>query len=213
MAFGGRYSKPPSVREVARCKPRRRERIKILNSLPQSPSVTAPSQRGPFFLRCGGRGRQPPPALWKTQRHTSFGLQNRPPCCAYKHSIKGISLLCCAYKHSMAVYSVSRTTYVVVFSIGRAGVVVPARHTSKRKAPSERELSPKVTGGENLIFLFSPSVSAYIEPPPSQREALNTVPQKPKIQAIRPFDIEKNFTRERKITEWKNELFPSCWRW
>lgn len=127
--------------------------------------------------------------------------------------IKGISLLCCAYKHSMAVYSVSRTTYVVVFSIGRAGVVVPARHTSKRKAPSERELSPKVTGGENLIFLFSPSVSAYIEPPPSQREALNTVPQKPKIQAIRPFDIEKNFTRERKITEWKNELFPSCWRW
>ena len=56
------------------------------------------------------------------------------------------------------------------------------------------------TGGENLRFLFSPSVSAYAEPPPSQREALNTVPQKPKIQAIRPFNIEKNFTRERKIT-------------
>ena len=44
--------------------------------------------RSPEFLRCGGRGRQPPPALWKTKRLAPLGLRRRT-CSACSRAHKG----------------------------------------------------------------------------------------------------------------------------
>ena len=42
----------------------------------------------PEFLRCGGRGWQPPPALWKTKRLAPLGLRRRT-CSACSRAHKG----------------------------------------------------------------------------------------------------------------------------